>query len=251
MNQGILSPREKDAFPIIEIILQAVVGRPREKGEIVYYSSPADPVDADFNTVFHVNVLHEMLEKIGYKAKPIKEGLAVIFSELADTDFTGIGFSFGAGMVNICFAFKSIPVFAFSVAKSGDWIDEQVAKTLGQTASRVIGIKERTLDLTKRQGLSKIEQALSVYYDNLLEYVLAHTIRELESTKKMPQIDRPIPIVLSGGTALPKGFLDRFKKALSQVKFPFAIGEIRLAKEPLQSVAKGALVAALSDEENK
>lgn len=250
LSMGILSPREKDAFPIIEIILRAVVGQAREKGEIVYYSTPADPVDADFNVVFHENILREMLEKLGYKAKPIKEGLAVVFSELAETDFTGMGFSFGAGMVNICFAYKSIPVFAFSLTKSGDWIDEQTSKTLGQTASRVIGVKEKKLDLTKRQGLSKIEQALSIYYDNLLEYALAHTIKELESAKNVPQIDRPIPIVLSGGTALPKGFLDRFKKAFSQVTFPFKIGEIRLAKDPLQSVAKGALVAALSDEDN-
>ena len=77
------------------------------------------------------------VKKLGYKPKPLYEGLAVIFSELADENFTGIGISFGAGMVNICLACMSVPVFSFSVTKAGDWIDQQVAKALAETASRI------------------------------------------------------------------------------------------------------------------
>jgi len=251
LSDGVLSPQEKEAFPIIEIILQAVVGKAESKGDILYCSIPGDPIDADFNVVFHQNILRESLQKLGYQPKFIKEGLAVIFSELANNEFTGMGFSFGAGMLNVCFAYKSIPVFDFSLTKSGDWIDKQVSKALGQTAAQVVGVKEKELDLTKKEGLTKIERALSIYYDNLIEYVLEHIIRELEMTRKIPQIDKPVPMIISGGTAQPKGFLERFKNALKGVNFPFKIGEVKMASQPLYSVAKGALAAALSDQEQK
>jgi len=55
-------------------------------------------------------------------------------------------------------------------------------------------------------------------------------------------------IVLSGGTSLPKGFADRFRQILEQSKFPLPVREVRMASQPLRSVAKGALVAASADE---
>jgi actin-related protein len=54
-------------------------------------------------------------------------------------------------------------------------------------------------------------------------------------------------MVLSGGTALPPGFRDRFEKLLWEQDFPVTVSDIRLAENPLHSTAKGALVCALSD----
>jgi len=251
LSKGIVSPQEKEALPMVEVILKMVVGKPKHQGEIIYYSVPGEPLDADFDVVYHKNIFAGFLKKTGYEPKTIQEGLAVIFSELADEDFTGIGISFGAGMVNICLACMSVPVFSFSLTKAGDWIDQQVAKALAETASRVCVTKEAALDLTKEKGLTKIETALSIYYNNLIEYVVENIKEEFERTKKPPQFDKPIPIVLSGGTACPKGFIERFKEVFKKVDFPLKVGKVKMATEPLYSVAKGALVAALSDEENK
>jgi hypothetical protein len=52
---------------------------------------------------------------------------------------------------------------------------------------------------------------------------------------------------LSGGTAMPKGFRDRFEKVLSESEFPIQLSEIRLAEDPLTTTARGALIAALCD----
>ncbi|MBI5025120.1 MAG: hypothetical protein HZC12_00005 [Nitrospirae bacterium] len=67
----------------------------------------------------------------------------------------------------------------------------------------------------------------------------------------MPRIVKPITIVLSGGTSLPKGFSQRFKQLLDQLKLPIPVGSVRMASQPLRSVAKGALVAASADESKK
>lgn len=251
LNKGIVSPAEKEALPMVELILKTLVGRPKYQGEIIYYSIPGEPLDADFDLVYHKNIFAGFLKKLGYQPKAIREGLAVIFSELADQDFTGIGISFGAGLVNICLACKSVPVFTFSLTKAGDWIDQQVARALAETASRVCMVKENTLDLTKKKNLTKMETALSIYHNNLIDYVVENIKSEFERSKKPPELDKPISIVLSGGTTCPKGFLEKFKEALKKIDFPLKVNKVRMATEPLYSVAKGALIATLSDEENK
>lgn len=251
LSRGVISPSEKEALPMIELLIKSVVGEPKYKGEIVYYSVPGEPVDADFDIVYHQNVLSEMLKRLDYAPKPINEGLAVVLSELEEEKFTGIGLSFGGGMVNVCLSCLSVPVFTFSVAKAGDWIDQQAARAIDERATRVCAIKESALDLTEKMPFSKVEQALSIYYNHLIEYVLAHIKRAFEETKKMPRIDKPVTIILSGGTALPRGFSERFRQLLKKADFPLEVGKIKMAVQLLFSVAKGALIAAISDEEKK
>ena len=92
---------------------------------------PAESLDVDNNVVYHQGLFEGMLNKIGYTGKAINEAHAVVFSELAEQDFTGIGLSFGGGMANACVAYKTIPCLSFSVARGGDWIDKNVANVLG------------------------------------------------------------------------------------------------------------------------
>lgn len=247
LSRGIISPSEKEALPMVELLIKSVVGEPTHKGEIVYFSIPGEPLDADFNIVYHIKMLEGFLKTLGYTPKSINEGHAIILSELAEEDFTGMGFSFGGGMVNVCLSFMSVPVFTFSVTKAGDWIDQQVAMAVDETASRVSAIKETSFDLSKERNLSKIESALSVYYDHLIEYVINNIKQEFDKARRLPQIQKPISIVLSGGTSLPKGFAHRFKQHLERLKLPVSVGDVKMATQPLRSVAKGALVAASAD----
>lgn len=251
LSRGVISPEEKDALPMVELIIKNVLGDHRHPGEIVYYSLPASPIDSELNLVYHENIIRSLLEKWGYQPKPINEGLAVIFSELSQDKFTGLGLSFGGGMVNVCLSWLSIPVFTFSLTRAGDWIDQQVAQAVGETASKVCAIKENSFNLDKAENLDKIEQALSIYYDNLIEYVLIQVKKEIEKTDKMPKMEEPIPIVLAGGTAQPAGFAKRFKQILDKIDFPLSIKEVKMASKPLYSVAKGALIAAIADEKKK
>ena len=251
LNRGVISPTEKEALPMVELLIKSVIGKPSYTGEIAYYSVPGEPLDADFNIIYHEKMLDGFLKTLGYTPKPINEGHAVILSELAQEDFTGIGLSFGGGMVNVCLSFMSVPIFKFSVAKAGDWIDQQVSMAVNETASRVSAIKETSLDLSKEKDLSKIESALSIYYNHLIEYVIESIKEEFAKAKKLPRIAKPISIILSGGTSLPKGFSLRYKQILDHLKLPIPVGSVRMASQPLRSVAKGALVAASVDEGKK
>jgi len=247
LSKGVISPTEKEALPMIELLIKSVVGEPRYQDEIAYFSVPGEPLDADFDLIYHIKIVEGFLKTLGYSPRPINEGLAVILSELADKNFIGIGISLGGGVVNVCLSFMSVPIFKFSLTRAGDWIDQQVATAVDEAASRISAIKESSLDLSKEKGLNKIENAFSIYYNNLIEYVIENIKQEFNKVGGVPDIVKPT-IVLSGGTSLPRGFSQRFEQILDRLKLPFPVGEVRMATQPLKSVAKGALVAASAEE---
>ena len=66
-------------------------------------------------------------------------------------------------------------------------------------------------------------------------------------SQRLPRTDKPLPIVLAGGTSMPKGFRDRFEQLMRRRPLPFEIGDIRIAADPLTATARGTLVAALAE----
>ena len=241
MKDGVISPSEQDAMPIEENLL----GAPNYEGENCYFSVPASPIDADFNVIYHQGVFGGLLKKLGYEPKPLVEGHAVVFAELAADDFTGIGISCGGGMFNICVAYKSIPALSFSTTRGGDWIDRNVATVLGIKASRATAIKERGIDL--RNPRDREEEAVEIYYRNLISYTLKEIKERFESSQGMPSFPDPVDIVCAGGTSMIGGFTEIFQEEFEAVNFPISVKGVRRAEDPLYSVSKGCLVAALSD----
>ena len=249
LRNGLISPSESEALPMIEMIVSRIIRAARQSGESLYYSVPGEPLDTEVNLGYHKKTLQSMIEKLGYNAKPINEGLAVVFAELGgDEHFTGIGMSFGGGMVNVCFAYRSLPLLMFSITRSGDWIDERAAMAVGENASYVCSIKEKGLDLTQSDGLSKIPSALGIAYDELIHSVAATLTKQVGKMMNIPKLAEPLPVVLSGGTATPRGFTERFKQALRSENFPLEIARVKLAEDPFGSVARGAMIAAQAGE---
>lgn len=250
LERGVMSPKEKEALPIIKLIIENVLGSHRHPGEIVYYSIPAEPIDDDFDVLYHQRIINGFLSSsLGYTPKPINEGLAVIYAELAEENFTGLGLSFGGGMTNVCLANLSVPVVTFSIARGGDWIDKQVAWAVNQPVSAVTTWKESNLNLDKKEHLSRIEGALSIYYDILLDNVISHLKQELEA--RAVHLEKPLTVVVAGGTAKPNGFLKRFQETLARAELPFEVGRVFPASHLLHSVSKGALIAAIADESKR
>src|SRR5581483_664256 len=136
------------------------------------------------------------------------------------------------------------PLLTFSVARSGDWIDEKAALAVGESPSYVCSVKESGLDLTDPDSLPKIQNALAIAYDELIQYIAETLTREVGKMIKIPRTTEPFPVVLSGGTATPRGFTDRLTDALKVHRFPLEIARVKLARDPFGSVARGAMLAA-------
>jgi hypothetical protein len=245
MSRGMISSSEFDSAKVLGVMVGELIGR--GDGSCCCYSVPANPVDADMNATFHAGVFDRIVRGFGHRPMPLQEGVAVVYSECADEDFTGLGVSCGAGMVNVGLAFKSIPVMSFSVARSGDWIDENSGNSVGLLPSRITAIKERDdFDLGVFEAPKPREraarEALIHYYRSMISYVLSHTVREL--SKVTADLPDSIPVVVSGGTSRARGFVEMFAEELESVELPFDVSSVRAAKNPMTAVAEGCLVRA-------
>jgi actin-like ATPase involved in cell morphogenesis len=246
MANGILNPREPAATLVLEAILGKLVGQARAQNDLIAFSVPAPPSEGAQELTYHEQTLRRFIQAKGYRPLAVNEGLAIVLAELEANHFTGIGISCGGGMCNVALAYLSIPAVTFSVPKGGDHIDSAVAAVTNENATRVKMIKEAGLDLTQTPK-DKVEKALHIYYDDLIQTLLETLRTSMVQTNKLPRSDRPLPIVLAGGTSKPTGFRDRFESALRAKPLPFEIGEVRIAQDPMTATARGALVAALAE----
>jgi hypothetical protein len=245
MTRGTLNPDEPDSVRLIREIAASLAGT-AEKGQKLCYTVPAAQAGAEENLTYHEATLRQILSELGYEVKSINEGLAVVYAELENTNYTGIGISCGGGVCNVCLAYLSVPIVAFSIPKAGDFIDASAASVTGERANRVRLLKEQGFELNGNYA-NKLEQVLGVYYDDMIQALVGGLRNAFYTTRNMPKFPRSIPLVLSGGTAMPKGFRDRFEKILRGSDFPINLSEIRLAPDPLTSSARGALAAALCE----
>jgi hypothetical protein len=245
MDKGVLNPVEPDSLNMLRKILESMVP-PTDEKEKLCFTVPAAPLGAEENLTYHEVTVRQILSDLGYEVKSINEGLAVIYSELESTNYTGIGISCGGGLCNVSVAYLSVPVFSFSIPKAGDYIDTNTASITGERANRVRIAKEETFHFNGFFA-DKLQQVLGVYYDEMIQSLVQGMKQAFANSRNIPKKGRALPIVLSGGTALPEGFRERFEKILSEADLPISVTDIRMAADPLHSSAKGALIAALAD----
>jgi hypothetical protein len=247
MDKGVLNPQEPEGLSRLAQLIRTLCGQAKQDADLVYFSVPAAAAGEQESLTYHEAALKQVLNDLGYRAKSITEGLAVVYSELEASNYTGIGVSCGGGLCNVCLSYLSVPVFSFSVPKAGDFIDASSASVTGDLATRVRFTKEECFHFNGH-FVDKTHQALTIYYEDMIRSVVDGLKDQLSKCRLLPKLGRAIPLVLSGGSAMPPGFRDRFEKLLAEANLPTAISEIRLAQSPLHSTAKGALVAALIDE---
>lgn len=252
MQDGILNPSLKESSELLFYIIKAVVGDPIVENECLRFSVPADPVDSPMNNKFHAMILQNFFDKMGYNAKPVNEAMCIAYdcNPITKTDdgeipLSGLSISFGGGMSNVALSYKGLALQEFSITKSGDYIDEQVALMTGSKKSKVIRIKEKSFDLNNVDMSDRVQAALSVYYDDMIGRMIhyfSNRFKDLES-----DLDGEVEVVVAGGTSMANGFCDRIKDKLDKSDVPFKIGSVRHSKTPFYSVSQGACIRAISD----
>jgi len=247
LSHGVINNKEKKSAPILKKMFGfCVKDFIKKEGETCVFSVPGPKIgDIGFDVDYQAMTIESLLHSFKLKPVHINEAYAVILSEMETSkNVTGIGFSFGAGLVNVAFVYKSMLVFSFSIDKSGDFIDQKAAETCGSSESVMNHLKEKELKL------SGIDMNLSPELRTLMftyRYVIKNTLKEVMNAfnrNDTANIVEPVPIVISGGTSLPDGFVDMFEQELGNVDLPFDITEIKTAKDRLAAVAKGCLLYA-------
>ena len=246
LARGVISAGELEAQKILSLLCFNVLNHPIIEGEHCFYSVPASPIDdPEQDVVYHQEVFRKILTEHGYMPHPMNEAMAIVYSQCARENFSGLAVSFGSGMCNVALAYQTVKGMEFSLARGGDYIDGHAAKAMGSTASRMCSIKEKGVDLANPQ--SREEEAIVLYVRALIKYCLeniAGQFRRVQNTINLPE---PVPFIISGGTTKAGGFIAVFKEEFEAIKkrgFPIPISEIRLATDPMTAVAEGLLILA-------
>ena len=244
MDTGLLNPREPRNLQVIELAVRELIG-PASGDERISYSIPSAPEGREGELTYHEEALREVLEDLGYTAASVNEGLAVVYTALKESDFTGIGMSFGGGLCNVCVSFLGMPVLNFCTTHAGDYIDLKAASVIGETPTTVRQHKEsEDFDLGERPPTA-MDRALAIYYKDVIKTVVEALKLELLETKRMPKLVLPVPVVFAGGTAAVKGFGPLLETAVREAQLPLEISDVRQAKGALNTTAKGSLLAAM------
>ena len=251
MEKGLISPKEISAIDVLSLMIKDLIGDIKDKDVYCSYSIPAEAIDESRSVTYHENVFARIFNKLGINYKSVNEAMAIVYSECAAENFSGIAISFGAGMSNVCIAYKGIEAHKFSTARSGDWIDQKVADALAMVPNRVTNVKEKYMKFSgeveiKNKKTQRVLEALYYYHKELIEYTVKKIIKEFESKVDI-EVEERLPIVISGGTSMPEGFDNMFKSVLANYELPFEISEVRRAKNPLTAVANGLLVKTMAD----
>lgn len=278
MKAGIMQGKIQDSR-IMRAIAESVLPT-KDDDKIVVFSLPSDPIDADFKIFAHRSMAENALSSLGWTSKPLAESVAVVYAEQPvvvtkdgeELPLTGIGVSFGGGMVNVCYAYRSVPTFAFSLANaygmnegsSGDWIDLQLYKAFGDqigSVGKCTAYKEsyanfsRELeeyaewvaeDASVNQGETfwhyEVLSTMKAFYNGLLDWVVDKLTEKFEEER--PAAPGPLEIVIAGGTTIPDGFETLFEQRLAKKKLPFKVAGVRKGKDPERSVTIGCLADA-------
>lgn len=244
MQSGILNPSEAESIPIIKLLMEHILWPPREQREVCCFSIPADPLDTGQDIIYQKGIFEGILQSLNFEPVIIDKGYAVVLSELGYKDFTGIGISCGGGMVNVCAAYRTVPVASFSIARGGDWINQNAACALDLLVSEVAMIKERGISL--KAPTSREEEAIAIYYRNYIRYFLEIMAKVFEKRSQTPQFDEPVDIVFAGEVSLADDFLDVVAEELQTVKFGLPLGDVKRSEDPLTSVSRGCLFHAIN-----
>jgi len=152
---------------------------------------------------------------------------------------------------NCAVAYKGIQALTFSTARAGDWIDRLTAESVGMIQNRVTNLKEKYMKLAgevtiKNKKTKRVLESLYYHHEALINYTVKKIIKEFDSKVDI-EVDEALPIIVSGGTSMPEGFIELFKTVISEYELPFEVSEIRKAKNPLTAVANGLLIRTISD----
>ncbi len=251
LSRGVISAGEIDAQVFLSLLTHHVLNDPTEPGEHCFYSVPSAPLDdPNQDVLYHTEVFRKILTEHGYTAHPANEAMAIIFSQCAKENFSGLAVSFGAGMCNVALAYQAAQGMEFSLARGGDWVDVQSARAVGRTAAQMCALKEQGVDLTKPKG--REQEAIVLYVRALIDYCLQNVAAQFKRVQNDVGLPTAVPFVVSGGTSLAEGFMDVFQQQFQAIKkkgFPIEISEVRAASNPMTAVAEGLLVLAIEEHE--
>jgi actin-like ATPase involved in cell morphogenesis len=73
MKKGVLNPNEDEAVPLLERLIEGIIGKPTFPGEVIAATIPAAPLDMEQDHTFHKVVVERFMKGLGYDVRILNE----------------------------------------------------------------------------------------------------------------------------------------------------------------------------------
>ncbi|WP_226040766.1 chromosome segregation ATPase [Natrinema sp. DC36] len=241
---GVLATKTAvDAPAALDALLDDVLGDATD-GRLCY-TTPGSLADTAAPTDAHREAVESALADRGVDATPISKGFAVVYDQLAADNYTGLGICLESQTTSAALAYYGVPAMAVTIANGREWIVERAAGETGHAPAQVAGVLEEFV-LDPDAAAGEIENALAGAYDALVAELIDAIRAEADETDVQQGLSVPIAI---GGDGTIEGVEFLVGGRFDAAALPFSVRGVRLADDPAESAARGALAAARDDVE--
>ncbi|MBT6156802.1 MAG: hypothetical protein HOL01_18840 [Planctomycetaceae bacterium] len=243
---------------IVELV-NALLPTPGHANEICCFTAGGIPGDTDGSRNEVNQLVAQTIRRCGYQPLGIGGATAVALAELGDQALTGVGITIGAAHCETTLMCHGVELARSSVARGGNWIDEQLAERQAlhfwdQSGNRHLDF--RSARDWKESNVGSIlsptsveESQLAALYRELVDDVLAAVRDAFTNAPHAFDALQPVGVVCAGGTASRPGFREIMLDELRKNPFPFGISPVQIIGAWEYSVARGCLIRATLEEE--
>lgn len=198
--------------------------------------------------------VEQVLRLRGYSSQRITAGEALLLAELGRDGFSGLSLSFGASHCSATLSLQGQTVWSHSLARGGDWLDEQMARFTERTVWDAEG--RQLLDVAGvrswREGLLPGGKSLETPEFGLLQELcgelLSQLLREcavhLAAGPVTHDMRQNVCLLAGGGLTQIPGWRRWLEAHLSQYQWPLKFNDVRIGSTAPETVSRGCLIRA-------
>ena len=193
----------------------------------------------------------------GYTPVCVPACVALGLAEFGQTGFTGITVIIDSAATSVALLHQGSIVAEAVLPRGGDWIDEHLARKTERMVWDMDGNSYIDVDAVSRWKADAAPQLQAPQSDDvqLLAYIYEQLFQDAlrafsDSCRQAPLIKtlrQRFPVVCCGEPALLSGVAQLLGAQIGRSDLPFTISGIRVAEDPVFTIARGALISAELD----
>ena len=239
---------------MLAALVDCVLPKALRPGEVCCITLPGMAYSVRRGDNPELDLLSNLVELRGYVPRVISAGSAAVLAEGADSDFSGIGLSFGATTCDASLVRKGVELAHVAVPIGGEWIDEQLAE--GESdyvwdAEGVCYLDKSKSNRWKHSFTGSLMEPCNekeLFFRDLNLQMISDAVlaaaEKFSRTEILSEFSGPIDMICSGGSVNTNGFEGLMSEFLENgVSLPFAAGKCRFS-EDTYATARGCLVNA-------